>query len=231
MGYVGLAACVVALDQVTKAWAREALAAGPMPFIPGVLDLSLVMNTGAAFSIGSGSTWLFVVLAALICVACTLWVARDKRMGLPLACALGAVAGGGVGNLIDRVAAGQVTDFFATSFIDFPVFNVADIFVTCGVVLVLLLAWREDDARAEELDVFGVGDDGAATAADNAGAGARGAADAAMTAQSGPVASNTSCGANDAEAPVASTVSGSFASSSSTAASAADAGFAPNEGR
>ena len=68
-------------------------------------------------------------------------------MPAPLAAALGAVAGGGVGNLIDRVIAGQVTDFFATAFIDFPVFNVADIFVTCGVILSLILAWRFDAAR------------------------------------------------------------------------------------
>ncbi len=213
VGYVGLAACVVALDQVTKAWAREALAAGPTPFIPGVLDLSLVMNTGAAFSIGSGSTWVFVVLATLICVACTIWVARDEKMGLPLVCALGAVAGGGVGNLIDRVVAGQVTDFFATSFIDFPVFNVADIFVTCGVVLVLLLAWREDDARAENVDVYGVGEDdgeGAATAAANA-------ADADECAPSGSAAN----GAADSEAPVASTAVGSFDSSAPAATKAA----------
>lgn len=147
VGYAGLAACAVVLDQVTKAWAREALAAGPLPFIPGVLDLSLVMNTGAAFSIGSGSTWVFVLLAAVICVGCTVWVVRERSMGLPLACALGAVCGGGIGNLIDRVAAGQVTDFFATAFIDFPVFNVADIFVTCGVVIAFVLAWREESAN------------------------------------------------------------------------------------
>ena len=147
VGYAGLAACAVILDQVTKAWAREALAAGPLPFIPGVLDLTLVMNTGAAFSIGSGSTWVFVLLAAVICVGCTVWVVRERSMGLPLACALGAVCGGGIGNLIDRVAAGQVTDFFATAFIDFPVFNVADIFVTCGVVIAFLLAWHEESVN------------------------------------------------------------------------------------
>ena len=159
VGYAGLAACAVVLDQVTKAWAREALAAGPLPFIPGVLDLSLVMNTGAAFSIGSGSTWVFVLLAAVICVGCTVWVVRERSMGLPLACALGAVCGGGIGNLIDRVVAGQVTDFFATAFIDFPVFNVADIFVTCGVVIAFVLAWHEEGAN----DAAGAATDGAAS--------------------------------------------------------------------
>lgn len=155
--YAGVAAAAVVLDQLTKAWARTALAAGPVPFIPGVLNLQLVMNTGAAFSIGSGSTWVFVLLALAICAGCTYWVIREKGMGLPLACALGAVAGGGVGNLIDRVAAGQVTDFFATAFIDFPVFNVADIFVTCGVVIAFVLVWRED-AKAEAAEKAAEGD-------------------------------------------------------------------------
>lgn len=150
--FAGVAACAVALDQVSKAWARETLAGGPVPFIPGVLDFSLVMNTGAAFSIGSGSTWVFVVLAVAICLGLVIWVAREREMPVSLVCALGAVAGGGVGNLIDRVVAGRVTDFFCTTFIDFPVFNVADIFVTCGVVIAFVLAWRWDAAREAEDD-------------------------------------------------------------------------------
>ena len=150
VAFGGVAACAVVLDQVSKAWARAALAGGPVPFIPGVLDLSLVMNTGAAFSIGSGSTWIFVILALVICALACVWVVRERDMPAGVAAALGTVAGGGVGNLIDRVVAGQVTDFFATAFIDFPVFNVADIFVTCGVVLALVLVWRWDATREGE---------------------------------------------------------------------------------
>ena len=148
--FAGVAAAAVVLDQVSKAWARTALAGGPVPLIPNVLDLALVMNTGAAFSIGSGSTWVFVILAVVIVAAAAVWVVREKGMPASLAATLGAVAGGGIGNLIDRVVAGQVTDFFATAFIDFPVFNVADIFVTCGVILSLILVWRYDSARAAD---------------------------------------------------------------------------------
>lgn len=143
----GVAALAVVLDQVSKAWARTALAGGPAPLVPGVLDLSLVMNTGAAFSIGSGSTWVFVILALVICAGAAVWVVRVRQMPASVAAALGAVAGGGIGNLIDRVVARQVTDFLATTFIDFPVFNVADIFVTCGVVIALVLLWRWDAER------------------------------------------------------------------------------------
>ena len=149
-GFAVVAVAGVVLDQVTKAWARAALAAGRVTVVPGVLDLVLVKNTGAAFSIGSGATWAFALLAVVIVAALVAWVVRERAMPAPLACALGAVAGGGVGNLIDRVAAGEVTDFFATTFVSFPVFNVADIFVTCGVVLVLVLWWRWEARRPED---------------------------------------------------------------------------------
>lgn len=134
------------LDQLTKAWARTALADGAAhAFIPGVMNLKLIMNTGAAFSIGEGSTWIFVIIATVIVVAAEVWVVREQSMSLPLVCSLAAVASGGVGNLIDRVVAGQVTDFFATSFINFPIFNVADIFVTCGVVFAFIFVMREGE--------------------------------------------------------------------------------------
>lgn len=134
---------VVVADQATKAAVRHLMPAGSptRPLIPGLIDLAHVENSGAAFSIGQGSTWLFVACAIIaFSVACTLvWT---HELPFPLVFSLGCVAGGGVGNMIDRIAYGSVTDFLATSFVDFPVFNVADIFVTCGVVLSLVLYLR-----------------------------------------------------------------------------------------
>ena len=144
-----MAAVAVVLDQLTKVWAREALAAGPVDLVPGVMELLLVMNRGAAFSIGEGSQWLFVVMALVVVGACAVAAWRLDEMPRALVVSLGCVEGGGVGNLIDRVATGEVTDFFATTFIDFPVFNVADIFVTCGVVASLVLFWRWDAAGGD----------------------------------------------------------------------------------
>lgn len=143
-----VAAAVVALDQLSKAAARSALVPGePVTLVPGVMDLSLVYNTGAAFSLGEGGGPLFVVLAAAILVAGLVVAWRRADVPLPLLLAVAAVAGGGAGNAIDRVALGAVTDFFKTTFVDFAVFNVADIFVTCGVVLAVVLYWRWDLAR------------------------------------------------------------------------------------
>ena len=137
-------AIVIVLDQATKAVVRT-MAPGLGRFgtlIPGVIDLVHVENTGAAFSIGTGAGAVFVVLAAAVAVAAAVFVYRAE-VPLSLACTLACVAGGGLGNMIDRIASGSVTDFLATVFMDFPVFNVADIFVTCGVAasFVLYLVW------------------------------------------------------------------------------------------
>ena len=143
--FFAVAGVAVVLDQLTKALARTALAAGPAPFIPGVMELRLVQNTGAAFSMGEGKGWIFVIIAAVMCTAILIWIAREDGMGWPLTVGLSCVAGGGIGNMIDRLVQGSVTDFLATTFIDFPVFNVADIFVTCGVAVCLLIVLTSDE--------------------------------------------------------------------------------------
>ena len=144
--FCGALAAVVAVDQITKHAMRALLADGPVTLIPGVMDLSLVFNEGAAFGLGEGGAWLFVALAAAIAVASAAYVVAG-RPSAALSAALGVFAGGGVGNLVDRVSAGAVTDFFKTTFVDFAVFNVADIAITCGFVVAFVLFWREDAAR------------------------------------------------------------------------------------
>ena len=139
---------VVTLDQAVKAAVRARLAVGEVaPLLPGVLRLEHVENTGAAFSMGAGAGVLFVLVALAVLVACVLLVWREE-LPLPLAAAVGCVAGGGVGNAVDRVLFGSVTDFFATTFVSFPVFNVADVCVTMGVI-VGFIGWAVWDARRE----------------------------------------------------------------------------------
>ncbi|MBM6774770.1 signal peptidase II [Olsenella profusa] len=143
------AVLVVLLDQLTKAAARAALVPGePVTLVPGVMDLTLVYNTGAAFSLGEGAGPVFVAIAAVIAAGGAWLALRRTDAPLSLVLTVAAVAGGGIGNAIDRVAAGAVTDFFDTTLFDFAVFNVADIFVTCGVFLAVALWWRWD-ARLE----------------------------------------------------------------------------------
>ena len=143
-----VAAAVVLLDQLSKLAARDLLVPGePVTLIPGVMELSLIYNTGAAFSLGEGAGPLFVLVAAAMCVAGVYVAWRRADVPLPLLLTFACVVGGGIGNAIDRVALGAVTDFFKTTFMDFAIFNVADIFVTCGVPLALILWWRWDVAR------------------------------------------------------------------------------------
>ncbi|MEE8680407.1 MAG: signal peptidase II [Olsenella sp.] len=142
--FLAMAAVAVILDQIVKAWVRSALpkTGDTAPFIPGVLRLLHVENTGAAFSMGEGRGFFFVAIAVAIFILALLAVWKEE-LSVPFALALGAVAGGGIGNMIDRLVQGSVTDFFATQFMDFPVFNVADIFVTLGVICVLICLIRE----------------------------------------------------------------------------------------
>ena len=136
------------LDQLTKRWVLSNIPAGSRrPFIPGMLDLFHVQNDGAAFSIGSGRPLFFAALTAVVVLGMIYAVMREKNLPLPLIAILGLVAGGGIGNGLERVAHGSVTDFLATTFMNFAIFNVADIFVTCGIIAACIYWFVWDSKR------------------------------------------------------------------------------------
>ncbi len=131
---------IVAADQVSKLWVVQTIPLyGHRDFIPGLVSLTYVQNTGAAFSMLQGMRWLFVVLFVAITLA-MLW--EYFRKPLPFTTlerwCLAAIYGGGLGNIIDRVRLGYVVDMIQTDFMDFPVFNVADSFITCGCIGLLI---------------------------------------------------------------------------------------------
>lgn len=134
-----VAAAWLLIDVATKLWA-EAHERGELmaPGVPGVLDLRLVHNTGGAWGVLGDMTAVLGVVSLVVCaliVAYLFWLAPDTpTLG---AVGLALVFAGGIGNAIDRFARGYVVDLFEPTFIDFPVFNVADIGVTCGLVLFL----------------------------------------------------------------------------------------------
>lgn len=137
MLYFILAAVLVAIDQIVKAFVRANIPLGTsIPFLPGVMDLAYVQNTGAAFSLFEGRTWILSIISLVISVilAAALALKLFKRPFPRLALAL--VLAGAVGNLIDRMLLGFVTDMFQTTFINFAVFNVADICVVLGGIAV-----------------------------------------------------------------------------------------------
>ena len=134
------AAGIVAADQFTKYLTVANIALGEhLPFIPGLLRFTYVRNFGAAFSSFQGQQWLF----ALIFVVFTLMVIWEyRKKAMPFSAferwCIAAIYGGGLGNMIDRVRLGYVVDMIATEFIDFPVFNVADCFITCGCIAMMV---------------------------------------------------------------------------------------------
>lgn len=146
-----VAATVLALDQATKALAVARLSENvPVPVIEGWLQLRLVRNAGAAFSLSTGTTWLFTLIA---CGVVFVIVRTARRIGSTAwALVLGLLLGGALGNLTDRLlrepgfARGHVVDFveyLKFPFIQFPVFNVADSCIVVAAFLIALLAIRE----------------------------------------------------------------------------------------
>lgn len=140
MLYYFLSIALIVIDQAVKLWVRGNLSLGEsISFLPHVIDLTYAQNTGAAFSFLAGAdlTWLLalVSLGATIAVAVLLW--RDFFPGALGRLSLSLILAGAAGNLIDRALLGFVTDMFQTAFMDFPVFNVADVCVVCGGALMI----------------------------------------------------------------------------------------------
>jgi signal peptidase II len=136
---------IIVVDQTVKAWAVANLEGQPArPFIGELLRLDLVRNPGAAFSLGTGSTLFFTILSAIVSVVLLrlLWRTTDPRWAL----AFGALVGGALGNLTDRLTrdpgfpVGHVVDMFRLP--NFPVFNIADIAITLSVATMMLLSLR-----------------------------------------------------------------------------------------
>ena len=130
------AAAILALDQWVKYWITVNLPLGEsMPLLPGFMQLRTVHNYGAAWSSFSGMRWLLVGVTSVIVLAVAyVLVRRIVRYPLGVAaCFL--ILSGGLGNIIDRVRLGYVVDMFDFQFMNYPVFNVADIAVVCGAVL------------------------------------------------------------------------------------------------
>ena len=133
------AAGIVAADQFTKSLVLQNIPLhGHVDFIPGLLNLTYVRNTGAAFSSFEGAQWLFAVVFVLF-TAAIVWEFSGKRWPFTTfeRWLITAIYAGGIGNMIDRFRFGYVVDMIQTDFMDFPVFNVADSFITCGCILLI----------------------------------------------------------------------------------------------
>ena len=133
------AAGIVAADQITKALVLNYIPLyEQITVLPGVVGLTYVRNYGAAFSSFQGMQWLFALIF-LVFTVLVVWEYRKKAMPFTKfeRWCIVAIYGGGLGNMIDRLRLGYVVDMIETQFIEFPVFNVADCFITCGCIALI----------------------------------------------------------------------------------------------
>ena len=148
-------AVLVGADQWTKALAVANLKGQPaVPLIDGVLELLYSENRGAAFGLFQDGRIVFLILTVIVLAVMGWFFFRipDKKRFLPIQILLPIIAAGAIGNMIDRLLNGYVVDFVYLSIINFPVFNVADIFVSwSAVLLIILLIFKYRDEDYKEL--------------------------------------------------------------------------------
>lgn len=147
--YSWIAVLVLAADQASKYLARRMTS--PVTLIPGLLGLRHCENTGMAFSLLSGMPWMLGVLSLLL-IGVGIWVLRDYKLGLWSKTAAMLMLGGAVGNMIDRLLRGAVTDMIEVLAFQFAVFNVADaaLVVGCMLMALTLLLCPDDWQKREQ---------------------------------------------------------------------------------
>jgi signal peptidase II len=163
--YLAVVFGVIALDQFTKALVLGSfpgITPGLRPYSPvevwgDVFRLTFIYNTGAAFGLhlGESSRWVFMTLAAVAVVVLWFMFRGTSWSDRPRLFAIASVTGGAIGNVIDRVRSSRgVIDFldFGVGDVRWPVFNVADIAVTVGALLLAFSLWREEQKQEQELD-------------------------------------------------------------------------------
>ena len=152
MPYVLISALIVVLDQWYKALVVRQLGrvGASASFLPGILKLTLVHNTGASWGILSGQTTLLLIVTALVCLGILCAMLLDKPAAPLGKLSFAFILGGAVGNALDRYLLGYVVDMFELEFMSFPVFNVADSFITVGAVL--LCVWVLMDEKKSRLE-------------------------------------------------------------------------------
>lgn len=162
-----VALVILVIDQLTKWWSLERLDDGRVIDVIWTLRFRLVFNEGMSFSLGQGLGWLVGVIGIGVVIVLLVWAGRLESTGQRIA--VGAVLGGAIGNLVDRIfraddgpLSGAVVDFVDLQW--WPVFNVADMALVIGVISLVLLLAREDHLEQRQqpttsADVHDLGDD------------------------------------------------------------------------
>lgn len=144
-------AVLLGVDQAIKHVVRLMPEDKPFFCCPPLFELERVTNTGVAFSLFSSRQGIVVLLPAALMLLLCVYQAREKTLSTPARLAISGLIGGGLGNLVDRILFGGVTDYIRLSLIRFPIFNFADICITVSVAaLMLLLLFDHFNDKTEE---------------------------------------------------------------------------------
>ncbi|MBW6477306.1 MAG: signal peptidase II [Chromatiales bacterium] len=151
--WLWLSVAIIILDQLTKLWANTSLDYGMPVAIMPMFNLTLVYNTGAAFSFlseaGGWQRWFFTGVAIIISVVLVIWLSRLKPGQTLLALGLALLLGGALGNLWDRLLLGHVIDFIDVYYGQrhWPAFNIADMAISIGAALMIFDSFRQTNAE------------------------------------------------------------------------------------
>lgn len=154
---------LVVFDRISKIWAESALLNNSVDIIRGVFNLELLPggNKGAAWGVLSGHQLFFIIIATTVCCGLLFIMINlpDDKKYTPVIIFMTLIISGGIGNMIDRAIYGTVTDFINFYIINFPYFNVADMYVSVGTVLLIfffLFIYKENDIKDAEDAVISV---------------------------------------------------------------------------
>ncbi len=144
----------VLLDQLTKHLVLQNIPLySNVPVLDGVFHFTYVENKGAAFGILSDARWVFMVISVVAIAAFIVYLIKWKPENMLLKVSLSLIIGGGIGNMIDRVLRGSVVDFIEVEFMQFAVFNVADIFVCvgCGLMMLYVILSEVEESKKKKV--------------------------------------------------------------------------------
>ena len=141
----GVIAILIVLDQLVKAYVVQNIALGEIKsWIPNFVSLTYLQNRGAAFSILQDQQLLFAVITLVVVVGAIWYLHKHMEDSFWMVLGLTLIIAGGLGNFIDRISQGFVVDMFHLDFINFAIFNVADSYLTVGVLVLLLAMLKEE---------------------------------------------------------------------------------------
>ena len=141
----GIIAALIVLDQLVKAYVVQNIALGEIKsWIPNLVSLTYLQNRGAAFSILQDQQLLFAVITLVVVVGAIWYLHKHMEDSFWMVLGLTLIIAGGLGNFIDRISQGFVVDMFHLDFINVAIFNVADSYLTVGVIILLLAMLKEE---------------------------------------------------------------------------------------